>query len=144
MGVMRISAHSLTSDVGIGSRPQDLDGEDLRILSRLSSDTAVKYDSVLLVELGLVTEDGVDDWSVDLILRILSEKKLCSHPLLTKSPTNRNGFIQISFKSCKVSCRSSRKFVGFWIFNHVTTVSHLFSTNFCKLEFLAILSHLPL
>ena len=71
MGVMRISAHSLTSDVGIGSRPQDLDGEDFRILSRLSSDTGVKEDSVFLV-----TEDGVDDWSVDLILRILSEKNL--------------------------------------------------------------------
>ena len=76
MGVMRISAHSLTSDVGIGSRPQDLDGEDFRILSRLSSDTGVKEDSAFLVELGLVTEDGVDDWSVDLILRILSEKNL--------------------------------------------------------------------
>ena len=76
MGVMRISAHSLTSDVGIGSRPQDLDGEDFRILSRLSSDTGVKEDSIFLVELGLVTEDGVDDWSVDLILRILSEKTL--------------------------------------------------------------------
>ena len=76
MGVMRISAHSLTSDVGIGSRPQDLDGEDFRILSRLSSDTGVKEDSVFLVELGLVTEDGVDDCSVDLILRILSEKNL--------------------------------------------------------------------
>ena len=58
MGVMRISAHSLTSDVGIGCRPQDLDGEDFRILSRLSSDTGVKEDSVFLVELGLVTEDG--------------------------------------------------------------------------------------
>ena len=80
MGVMRISAHSLTSDVGIGSRPQDLDGEDFRILSRLSSDTGVKEVSVFLVELGLVTEDSVDDWSVDLILRILSEKnyKRCS------------------------------------------------------------------
>ena len=76
MGVMRISAHSLTSDIVIGSRPQDLDGEDCRILSRLSSDTGVKEDSVFLVELGLVTEDGVDDWSVDLILRILSEKNL--------------------------------------------------------------------
>ena len=43
---MRISAHSLTSDVRIGSRPQDLDGEDFRILSRLSSDTGVKEDSV--------------------------------------------------------------------------------------------------
>ena len=74
MGVMRISAHSLTSDVGIGFRPQDLDGVDFRIFSRLSSDTGVKEDSVFLVELGLVTEDGVDDCSVDLILRIISEK----------------------------------------------------------------------
>ena len=70
MGVMRISAHS-TSDVGIGSRSQDLDGEDFRILSRSSSDTGVKEDRVFLVEMGLVTEDGVD-CSVDLILRILS------------------------------------------------------------------------
>ena len=76
MGVIRISAHSLTSDVGIGSRPQDLDGEDFRILSRLSSDTGVKEDSVFLVELGLVIEDGVDDCSVDLILRILSKENL--------------------------------------------------------------------
>ena len=75
MGVIRISAHSLTSDVGIGPRPQDLDGEDFRILSRLSSDTGVKEDSVFLVELGLVTADGVDR-SVDLILRILSKKKI--------------------------------------------------------------------
>ena len=67
MGVMRISAHSLTSDVGIGFRPQDFDDEDFRILSRFSSDTGMKEDSVFLVKLGLVTEDGVDDCSVDLI-----------------------------------------------------------------------------
>ena len=72
MGVMRISAHSLTSDVGIGSRSHDLDGEDFRILSSSSSDTGVKEDRVFLVWLGLVTEDGIDDCSVDLILRILS------------------------------------------------------------------------
>ena len=42
MGVMKISAHSLANDVGIGSRSQDLDGEDFRILSRSSSDTGVK------------------------------------------------------------------------------------------------------
>ena len=72
IGVIRISAHSLNSDVGIGSRPQDLDGEDFRILSRLSSDTGVKEDRVFLVGLGLVTKDGIDDCSVDLILRILS------------------------------------------------------------------------
>ena len=72
MGVMRISAHSLTSDVGIGSRSHDLDGEDLRILSSSSSDTGVKEDRVFLVGLGLVTKDGIDDFSVDLILRILS------------------------------------------------------------------------
>ena len=72
MGVMRISAHSLTSDVGIGSRSHDLDDEDFRILSRSSSDTGLKEDRVLLVGLGLVTEDGIDDCCVDLILRILS------------------------------------------------------------------------
>ena len=44
--------------LGFGSRPQDLDGEDFRILSMLSSDTRVKEDSVFLVELGLVTEEG--------------------------------------------------------------------------------------
>ena len=72
MGVMRISAHSLTSDVEIGSRSQDLDGEDFRILSRFSSDTSVKEDRVFLAEFCLVTEDGVDDCSVDIILRIFS------------------------------------------------------------------------
>ena len=68
MGVMRISAHSLTSDVGIGSRSHDLDGEDFRILSSSSSDTGVKEDRVFLVGLGLVTEDGIDDCSGDLTL----------------------------------------------------------------------------
>ena len=72
MGVMRISAHSLTSDVGIGPRSHDLDGEDFRILSSSSSDTGVKEDRVFLVGLGLVTEDSIDYCSVDLILRILS------------------------------------------------------------------------
>ena len=32
----------------------------------------MKEDRVFLVGLGLVTEDGIDDCSVDLILRILS------------------------------------------------------------------------
>ena len=72
MGVMRISAHSLTSDVGNGSRSHDLDGEDFRILSSSSLDTGVKEDRVFLARLGLVTEDGIDDCSVNLILRILS------------------------------------------------------------------------
>ena len=61
-----------------------MDGEDFRILSNLSSDTGVKEDSVFLVELGLVTEDGVDDCSVDLILRILSEKNLLRITLNSK------------------------------------------------------------
>ena len=61
MGVMKISAHSLTSDVGIGSRSHDLDGEDFRILSSSSSDTGVKEDRVFLVGLGLVSEDSIDD-----------------------------------------------------------------------------------
>ena len=75
MGVMRISAHSLTSDVGIGSKSHDLDGEDFRILSSSSSDTGVKEDRVFLVGLGLVTEDGIDDCSVDLILRIFYHRR---------------------------------------------------------------------
>ena len=53
---------------------QNLDGEDFRILSRSSSKTGVKDDRVFFVELGLVTEDGVNDCSVNLILTILSEK----------------------------------------------------------------------
>ena len=65
MGVMRISAHSLTSDVRIGSRSHDLDGEDFRILSSSSSDTGVKEDRVFLVGFGLVTKDGIDDCSLD-------------------------------------------------------------------------------
>ena len=69
---MRTSAHSMTSDFGIGSRSHHLDGEDFGILSRSSSDTGVKEDRVFLMGLGLVTDDGIDDWSVDLILRILS------------------------------------------------------------------------
>ena len=59
--MIRISAYSLTSDSEIGSRSQDLNCEDFRILRRSSSDTGVKEDRVFLVELGLVTEDGVDD-----------------------------------------------------------------------------------
>ena len=43
----------------------DLDGEDFRILSSSSSDTGVKEDRVFLVGLGLVTEDGIDDYSVE-------------------------------------------------------------------------------
>ena len=66
MVVMRISAHSLTSDVGIGSRSQDLDGEGFRIFSRSFSDTGI------FSRVRSVTEDGVDDCSVDLILRIVS------------------------------------------------------------------------
>ena len=53
-----------------------MDGKDFRILSRSSSETGVKEDSVFLVRLDLVTEDGVDDCNVDLILRILSLKNL--------------------------------------------------------------------
>ena len=56
---MIISAHSLISEVGIGSRSQDLDGEHFRIFSKSSSDTGVKKDKVFLMGLGLVMEgDG--------------------------------------------------------------------------------------
>ena len=44
MEIMRILAHTLTSEVGIGSRLQALDREDFRILRRSSWDTGVKED----------------------------------------------------------------------------------------------------
>ena len=58
--VIRMSTHSLTSEVVIGSRLHDLEGEDFRILRMSSSDTGWKEDRVLLLLLGLVTETGDD------------------------------------------------------------------------------------
>ena len=78
MGVMRILVHSLTSDIRTRSRSKDLDGGDFRILSRSSANTGVNEDRVFLVELGLVTEDGIDDCSVvsyfkDFVIEELTE-----------------------------------------------------------------------
>ena len=111
MGVMRISAHSLTSDIGIGSRPQDLDGEDFRIFSRLSLDTGVKEDSVFLVGLGLVTEDGVDDCSVDLILRILLEKNL--QKMFARSLLFAQSGRTVTEDLCKIFLKQFHKALGF-------------------------------
>ena len=66
-GVIKISAHSLTSEVGIGSRSHDLVGEDFRILRMSSSDTGSKEDRALLLILGLMIETGTNDCSVVLI-----------------------------------------------------------------------------
>ena len=41
IGVIRMSAYFLTSEVGIGSRSHDLVGKDLRILKMSSSDTGM-------------------------------------------------------------------------------------------------------
>ena len=71
MGVMRISAHFLTSEVDKGSRSQDLDGEDFRILCTSSSDTLVFF-----MGLGLMTVADDDACRVSLILRILSQKNI--------------------------------------------------------------------
>ena len=111
MGVMRISAHCLTSDFGIGFRLKDLDGEDFRILSRLSSDIGVKEDSVFLVELGLVTGDGVDDCSVDLILRILSEKNL--QKLFAMSVLFVQSGRAATEDLCKIFLKQFHKVLGF-------------------------------
>ena len=54
IGVIRMSAHSLTSEVGIGSKSHDLVGEDFRILRMSSSDTSSNEDMALLLMLGLV------------------------------------------------------------------------------------------
>ena len=75
IGVIRISAHSLTSEIGIGSKSHHLVGEDVRILRMSSSDTGSKEDRALLLMLGLVTETGAYDCSVVLIFIILTLKK---------------------------------------------------------------------
>ena len=61
-----MSAHSLTSKVGIGSRSHDLVVEEFRILRM--SPSALKEKRALLLLLGLVRETGTDDWSATLIL----------------------------------------------------------------------------
>ena len=71
IGVVRISAHSLTSEVGIGSKSHDLVGEDFSILRMSSSDTDSKEARALLLMLGLVIETGADDCSVVPIFIIL-------------------------------------------------------------------------
>ena len=68
-----MSAHSLTSAVGIGSRSHDLVVDDFRIL-RMPSDTGSKEDRAVLLLFGLVRETGTDDFSATLIFAILSLK----------------------------------------------------------------------
>ena len=75
IGVIRMSAQSLTSEVGIGSKSNDLVGDDFRILRMSSSDTGSKEGRALLFMLGLVIETGADDCSTVLIFVILSQKK---------------------------------------------------------------------
>ena len=62
-GLPRTTAHSLTSEVGIGSRSHYLVGEDFRILRMPSSNTGSKGDRVLLMFPGLAAETGADDCS---------------------------------------------------------------------------------
>ena len=71
-----MSAHSLTSAVGIGSRSHDLVLDDLRILRMTSSDTGSKEVRALLLLFGIVRETGTDDSKATLIFTILSLKKL--------------------------------------------------------------------
>ena len=73
-GVIRMSAQSLTSEVGIGSRSHDL-VDDFRILRISSSDSGSKEHRALLFMLGLVIETRAYDCSAVLIFVILSEKK---------------------------------------------------------------------
>ena len=75
IGVIRMSTYSLSSGGGIGSRSNDLGGEDFRILRISSSDTSSKKDRALLLVLSLVTETGFDNCSAALIFIILTLKK---------------------------------------------------------------------
>ena len=67
IGMIRMSAHSLTSEVGIRPKSHDLVGEDFRILRMSSSDTGLKEDRALLLMLGLVIKTGADDCIVVMI-----------------------------------------------------------------------------
>ena len=58
-----MSAHSLTSAVGIGSRSHDLVVDDFRILRMSPSDIGSKEDRALLLLFGHVRETGTDDFS---------------------------------------------------------------------------------
>ena len=62
-----MSAHSLTSAVGMGSRSYDLVADDFRILRMSPSDTGSKEDMAVL---SLVKETGIDDFSATLILSL--------------------------------------------------------------------------
>ena len=70
-----MSAHSLTSAVGIGSMSHDLVVDDFTILTMSPSDTGSKKDRVVLLLFGLVRETGTDDFSATMIFAILSLRK---------------------------------------------------------------------
>ena len=80
-------------------------------MSRLSSDTGVKEDSVFLVELGPVTEDGVDNCSMDLILRILAEKNL--QKVFARSVLFAQSGRTETEDLCKIFLKQSHKAFGF-------------------------------
>ena len=70
-----MSAHSLTSAVGMGSRSPDLVVDDLRILRMSPLDTGSKEDRAVLLLFGLVRETGTDDFGATLNFAILCLRK---------------------------------------------------------------------
>ena len=72
----RLSVHSFTSEVGIGSRSHVLEGEEFKILRMSSSDTGSKENRASLLLLCPVAETGTDDCSETLIFIILKLKKM--------------------------------------------------------------------
>ena len=87
IGVIRMSAHSLTSEIGIVSKSPDMVGEDFRSLRMSSSDTGSKEDRTLLFMLGLVIETGADDCSAVLTVANKMLMMLSIHQYL--STTNK-------------------------------------------------------
>ena len=70
-----MSAHFLTSAVGMECRWDDLVVDYFRILRMSPSDTDSKEDKAVPLLFGLVRETGTDDFSATLIFAILSLKK---------------------------------------------------------------------
>ena len=58
IGVIRMSTHSLTNEVGIRSRSHDLVGEEFRILRMLPSDAGPKDDRSSLILIASWTCNG--------------------------------------------------------------------------------------
>ena len=94
-------AHSLTIEVGIGSRLHDLVGE--KILRISPSDTGSMEDRALLLLLGIVREISTDDCSGTLMIFIILSMKKCPKVLARSVGLKGSGKMMVE-DLCKIFC----------------------------------------